>query len=108
MADLSITNSQQVALALEPQDRRGVPAPIDGIPTWQTSDPTIAAVEPAADGLTAVVKAVGPVGTARITATADADLGDGVQAITGVLELNVTLGQAAVLSLRAESPTEQP
>lgn len=61
----------------------GSPGSVDGIPVWASSDETVLAVRPAADGMTAVV---GPVaaGTARITVTADADLGAGVITITGI------------------------
>jgi len=105
---MNLTNSQQILLTLAPKDRRGETAPVDGIPTWASSDETLLAVLPAADGMSALVKAVGPLGDGRVTATADADLGDGVVPITGAADFTVTPGQATVLELAAGSPEEQP
>jgi hypothetical protein len=61
------------------------PAPVQGVPAWATSDATVLTVAPAADGMSFVATTVA-VGTARLTVTADADLGTGVSTITGVSE----------------------
>jgi uncharacterized protein YjdB len=49
----------------------GKPARVDGAPVWETSDPAVALVTPAADGMTATITAVGP-GAAAVTMTAQA------------------------------------
>lgn len=105
---MDMTNSQQVTLTLAPKDRRGRDAPVDGTPVWASSDETLITVEPAADGMSAVVKAVGPTGGGRVTAVADADLGEGTTPITGVAEFTITAGQATVLELIGGTPEEQP
>src|SRR5262249_46251896 len=80
----------------------GDPAPVEGAPVWASSDETVLSVQPANDGMSAVVLTVAP-GTGRVTVSADADVGEGVNTITGVTEdIVVTLGpsgQASVMTL---------
>lgn len=104
---LIITDSQQVDLAIKPVDKKGFPAQVDGVPVWATSDPTIATIEPSADGLSAVVKAATALGSVQISVSADADLGAGVETITGLLDLEVAAGKAVSLAIIAGTPTEQ-
>ncbi len=104
---LIITDSQEVDLAIKPLTRKGHPAQVDGVPAWSTSDPAIATVTPAADGLSCVIKAADNIGPVQISVTADADLGEGVQNLTGVLDLEVIGGAAATLSVIAGTPREQ-
>jgi hypothetical protein len=56
-----------------------------------SSDPAILEVTDNGDG-TAKVKAVGPVGTAQVQVSADADLGEGVKTVTGVADVEVVAG----------------
>ena len=85
----------------------GQPAPVDGVPVWASSDETVIRVTPAADGMSGVVDTVAP-GTARVTVTADADVGAGVTTLTGVSDdIVVTLGpsaQASVMTLNLGTP----
>lgn len=67
------------------KDSRGRDATVDGAPTWQSSDDTVLSVVPAADGMSAVISTGAP-GSARVTATADADLGAGIAPITIVFD----------------------
>lgn len=89
----------------------GAAAAVDGVPTWASSDDTVVAVAPAADGMSAVVSTVAP-GTARVTVHADADLGAGVTDITGVTEdIVVTVNpnqQASVVNLTLQPFTNNP
>jgi len=103
---LILTNSQQVDLAIKPLDKRGKPAQVDGVPVWACSDPLLATVEPSEDGLSCVVKALDN-GSAQISVSADADLGEGVRALTGTLDLEIVSGEAASLSIIAGTPQEQ-
>ena len=59
------------------------------------------------DGMTADVTTVGPLGTATVTVSADADLGDGVTSLTGTLEVEVIASQAADLNVSVGTPTER-
>lgn len=66
---------------ISPKDAAGNDAPVQN-PIWASSDETLLRVTPSADGLSAVVETVAPSSrpdhVARISVTADADLGDGV------------------------------
>jgi len=101
---LILTDEQQVSLAIEPKTAAGNPARVDGVPTWQSSDPAIIDVVVAADGLSAVAKTVGPLGTAQVSVTADADLGEGIRAITGTLDIEVKAAEAVSLGIVAGTP----
>lgn len=76
-------------------DRKGNPAAIDGIPVWATSDGTVAALEVAANGLSAVLLG-GLVGSCQISVSADADLGAGAKPVVALLDVQVVAGEAAV------------
>jgi hypothetical protein len=98
--------------ALVITDSKGRPAAVDGVPVWASSDETVLRATPAADGMSAAVETVGPGGPARISVTADADLGSGVQTITGVSE-DVTVTQnpnsmASVMTLNLGAPQDKP
>ena len=100
MADIK-TNEHFANVVLSINDKDKNPAPVDGVPIWASSDETVLRAVPNADGMSGTVEAVGP-GTARITISADADMGDGVATITGVSEdVNVTLGigPASIMTL---------
>lgn len=79
--------SQMFNAAIQIMDNQTPPQParVDGVPVWASSDGTIIQVNPAADGMSAQVPCISA-GVARFTITADADLGAGVQTITGVSE----------------------
>lgn len=102
-----MTATQQRTLTITPKTRRGQPAPVDGVPVWASSDETVLTVEPAADGLSCVIKAQAP-GSARATVTADADLGEGVRPLIGIHEETVTPGEATIIEIVAGPAEEQP
>jgi hypothetical protein len=105
--NINMTNSQKATATIKPVDAKKQPAAVDGVPVWATSDATIVTVTPAADGLSAVVAAVGPLGTANISVTGDADLGAEVKPIFGTLSVTVTAGQAVGFEIVLGEPTEQ-
>jgi hypothetical protein len=102
-------NFPNVALVIT--DTKGRPAKVDGAPVWASSDETVLTVTPSSDGMSAVVDTVAA-GTARVTVSADADLGTGVASITGVSEdVNVTTGPSSVattLALNLGTATDKP
>lgn len=110
MADIN-TDQNYPNVALSITDSRGRPARVDGVPVWASSDETVLTVAAAADGMSAVVDTVAA-GTARITVSADADLGAGVTEITGVSEdVNVTIGPnsvASTIALNLGAPADKP
>lgn len=105
--NLEMTNSQKATATIAIVDKAGQPAPVDGIPAWASSDATIITVTPAADGMSAEVVAVGPLGKANVSVTADADLGAGVKSIFGILEVEITQGEAVGITLTLGQPVEQ-
>ncbi len=124
---MQLTDSQRAQLSIRPVDRKGKPAPLDGVPVWASSDETVCTVtlgtiQPDgtvvadASGLNAVLEGVTPnaVGAdgqpapARVTVTGDAKIGDGTAPITGTLDVVVTGGQAINLTIDAGTPVEIP
>lgn len=104
---LKLTSTQQASLSISAVDRKGRPAQVDTI-VFSSSDPSVATVTPdASDPSRALLKAMNT-GTAQINVTADADLGDGVNALTGVLDVTVVPGQAVSLAIGTGTPEEQP
>ena len=101
---ITLTDLQKVTCSIQPVDAMGNPAQVDGVPEWSVSDSAMLTVAPSSDGLTAVVSTVGPIGTAQVTVTADADLGEGVVSISGVLDVTITGSQATSLSINAGTP----
>ena len=95
------TDQKYPNVVLAITDSQGRPASVDGVPVWASSDATVLTVSPAADGMSAVVDTVAP-GTARITVSADADLGAGVSQLTGFTEdVVVTEGPSHTATLIA-------
>ncbi len=107
VSTFTMTNSQQLTATIQPVDKKGQPAPVDGIPVWASSDETIVTVVAAADGLSAIVAAVGPLGAAKVSVTADADLGAGVASIFGTLDVSISQGQAVGFKISTSDPVEQ-
>ena len=125
--NMQMTDSQRAQLSIRPVDKRGKPAPLDGVPVWASSDETVATVvlgkieadgtiAPDPSGLFAVLEGVAPSAKdangapvpSRVTVTGDAAIGDGTQAITGVLEVIIIAGQAINLVIDAGTPVEIP
>ena len=70
-------------------DSKGAPAKVDGVVTWASSDDAIAtAVVDSGDSTICRISSVA-VGSAQISATADADLGAGIRELTVTLDLMV-------------------
>lgn len=100
---LILTDMQKVPLSVEFLDAAGNPALVDGTPAWSSSDPCVT-LEAAADGLSAVATASGALGTAQVSVTADADMGAGVEPITGLLDIQVIADKAATVGISAGTP----
>lgn len=109
MADIT-TDQWYPSVTLAITNAAGQPAQVQGVPVWASSDETILVATAGADGMTGSINTVAP-GTARITVSADADMGDAVATITGVTEdINVTMGtsgQASVMTLTLGAPTDK-
>jgi hypothetical protein len=88
-------------------DRFGNPAAVDGVPAWTVSDPTLGVLEVAVDGMSAIFRAR-RTGQGQINVAVDADLGEGVQTITGVLDVTILPAAAAVIQFNVPPAEEDP
>lgn len=102
-----MTDSQKTTVTVVFTDKKGNPAPVDGVPEWLVDNPNVLALAPAADGKSCDISAVGPLGTGIVTLNADADLGAGVTQIQGTLEIEITGGMAQTVALTPGTPVEQ-
>lgn len=103
-----MSDSQQADVTIDARDKKNNPAPLDGVPEWSTDNTDLLLLAPAADGKTCTIKALGPLGTGKVTVKADADLGSGSTEVIGVLDVEITGGQATVINVVPGTPTEQP
>ncbi len=101
---LVLTDIQKVKLSISPKSAAGNPAPVDGVPSWSVSDASVASIVVADDGLSAEVLTTGVLGFVQVTVDADADLGEGVETITGVLDIEVKASAAVTLDIGAGAP----
>ena len=81
----TLPNDKRVDVKVEYQDAKGNAATVDGDVVWSSSDTNVATITPG-DAL----------GQVQITATADADLGDGVVEIICTMDVTVVGGQAVI------------
>lgn len=95
----NLFDSNKVGLSITPVDDKGNPAHVDGAPQWNNSNEAVVSLQIAEDGMSAVASAVGPLGAAQITVTADADLGEGNIPIIGTLDINILPGQATSIAV---------
>lgn len=107
MANIEITATQQVRVSISPVDKKGNPANLDGAPNWFSSNISVLSVEPEADGLSCVIKAVGPIGSESVTVRGDAKEGEEVQLIEGVIGVTVKPSSAVAIAITAGEITEQ-
>jgi ribosome-associated translation inhibitor RaiA len=107
--NMIIKAGQFFSANLKATDRYGNAAVLDpeNPPVFVSSNPEVATVTTAADGLSAVVQSTGKMGTAQISVTADAVIGPEEKLIVGTLELEVLSGDAVVVSLEP-GPVSDP
>jgi hypothetical protein len=103
-----LTTDQKVRLSARYTDKYGNPASIDGPPRWELSAEGIVTLAPSADGLSADVVTVGPVGTVQVRAVADAVPGAEERLIIGVADIEVVGGEARVVTLTAGAAESKP
>ena len=94
-----LTTDQKTRVAVSLRDRYDNPATIDGTPRWETSDPGVITVSTLDDGRTGDIVTAGRLGAAQVTVRCDADVGDGVRELVGVLDVEVVGGEAVLLAL---------
>lgn len=105
--DAFLFADEEIDAAIEAIDIKGNIASPDGPPQWTSSDETVATVKAAEDGMSAVIVATGKAGNAQITHKGDADLGDGVREISGVINLTVRALEAVAFRATLGAPRKQ-
>jgi hypothetical protein len=87
-------------------DANGNPATIDGVISWESSDEGLvtAMVDPADSTICRAVPA-GGIGQAQITATCDADIGEGVRELVTLCDIEIVGGEAVAGMI---SPVGEP
>lgn len=97
----TLPDDKMINVEIEWIDARGHPAQVDGDTTWTTSDAMIANVGVlAGDSTKAEIIPGANLGQAQITATADADVGQGVQNVMATLDVSVVAGSAVAGSIK--------
>jgi len=103
----TINDSQKILLTAQPVSGKGNPAPIDGPVTWAVSvGPEFVSLTPV-DDFSVYAVAIGPLGISTVEATADADLGGGITAITNTVQVEVIGGPAVTLDILPGTPEPQ-
>ncbi len=98
----TLPDTKKVPITVAYVDAAGNPAVVEGAPSWTSSDETIVTIaDVSGDGMSAFAVAVGPLGTAQVNVTADADLGEGVTAVIGLLDIEVVASQAVAATVSA-------
>lgn len=88
---------------------KGRPAPVDGVPTWTASDPTIIdSLTPSADGLSATFHLTDTIGVSQLTVNADVDMGAGTNNIDFVDTVSVIAADASAATFTFGAVTPDP
>lgn len=104
---LTIKDSQKFSvLATRAVSAKGNIATLDGPLVWEVSDPLKLAQSSSPEGVISF-SAVGPLGTAQVRVTGDADMGEGIRAIAGVLDVEIIAGDAVSIVIEPGVPEEQ-
>lgn len=88
------------SIAIQAVSSKGQPVTVDGVPTWESSDPLLSLV-PAADGMSCQVNTPDTVDGEHqidVTVTADADRGDGVRSVSLVFPFVLTTPEATAIT----------
>lgn len=103
MADVFKIGDVKVAVLtfLKPD---GTPGRVDGIPTWENSNPAAVQLDVAADGMSATVTMLAE-GTAQLVATGDADLGAGVRPVMAIGDIVVSEVEVVTATMTFTDPT---
>jgi hypothetical protein len=104
VTNMNLKVNQNLPVSIEIKDKFGNPAIVDGVPSWSLTAQGLADLEVAADGMSALVKPIGPVGSVSVQVSADADLGAGVTAILGELAIELIAGDAETIAIAAGTP----
>ncbi len=107
MANLQLTDSQQVVYSISGVDARGNPVPLPaGTVQFSVDNPSLLALTPSADGSSVTCASVGPLGTATLTAKVVDASGNTLAA--GSAGIDIIAGPVTAITLTPSTPTPQP
>ena len=102
----NLPDGMEVGVAVTYVDADGNPATIDGQVTWVSSNDQIATVSSTGPQAATIAAARGgTLGTAQITASADADLGSGTRELLTTFDVTIIAGEAVAGTI---TPTGAP
>lgn len=108
---VSMSYTQKVSVELSPQDSNGNPAQVEpGTVAIVSSDESVCSVVRDSENelkFEILGSNNGTVGTAQIDISADADLGSGVETITGFIGVEITPKHAVGFGFNIAEPVEQ-
>jgi len=92
-ADMQV--GSMAVVSVEWKDASGGTVKVDGPTTWTSTDESVVQVTVSSGNpQIANAYAPGPIGSASIHATADADLGEGVRKVTAIIDITTISGEA--------------
>lgn len=100
---VTLLPGQHVVGTLKPESSPGVAAPVDGIPEWASSNPSIVTVEPSTDGMTCTVR-YGGAGASQVSAVMDANMGSGVRELTILDDVTCAVAEATMVGIEWGTP----
>ncbi len=91
---MQLPDDKVVSASVSYKDVKGHAAAVQGAPVWASDNPAVADVVASDDGFSATITPGADLGTAQISVTADADLGDGVVNVVALGTIEVIAGTA--------------
>lgn len=104
---LVLTDIQKVEFSVSAVSAAGNPASLDGAPVWSSSDESILTLSVSEDGLSCEAVTTGSLGAVQVKVVGDADLGEGVTSLFGVLDVVVVASQAVNLEIKPGVPSDK-
>jgi len=104
---LILTDEQVCDLQVEFLTAAGNPGKVDGVPQWSVANPSVVSITVQPDGLHATISSSG-IGTTQVSVTVDADLGQGVRQVTGLLDVTVQPAEVVSVGIIAGTPQTKP
>ena len=116
MSNIVIRKKQEVRFNPIFRDEDGtIVTSLGSIPKWESSNEAVIIVTASEDGLSAVARPTGQLGSAQVRLSVDADPGEDVTTIVGTADITVVAGNAVtfelggvVAALQPAAPAETP
>ena len=110
MPAAQFNTQQEVPVSVRFLDDHGRVVAVDGEPAWdvqiEPGSESLVDLDVAPDGMSAVIRSRGVAGHTSVMVTADAQVGDGVREIRGVLEVEVTQSGAVTVEFTVGEPRD--